>query len=226
MDQRLFFLINREWTHPTLDRLMAAVSSLDLWLPLLIVLVAVTAWRGGTRARGFLLCLGLTLAINDALIGDALKHLVHRPRPFQSTPGVRQVDLDHRAHPRFLSLFRPLDIKTSTGATVAVTPPGTGRSFPSNHTTNNFCAATLLTLFYRRRGAWSFLLAALVGYSRVYVGAHWPSDVLASTVLAVGWVLAAAAGGRWWWRRQEGTRFARLRAVFGSQSATATNHSP
>ena len=76
-----------------------------------IVLVACTVlWRGRSPGpRWFLLCLGLTLVVNDALIGDVLKHLIHRPRPFQAMPGVRQVDLDHRAHPRFFALLHPLD---------------------------------------------------------------------------------------------------------------------
>ena len=197
MDQRLLVLINQRWTNPALDRVMAAVSSFDLWLPLLIVLVAAPLWRGRTRARWFLLCLGLTLAVNDMLIGDLLKHAVHRLRPFQSEADVRQVDLNHRARPRALALVHPLAINLSTAGSVAAVPPGAGRSFPSNHTTNNFCAATVLTLFYRRRGALYFPVAALVGYSRVYVGAHWPSDVLISAFLAVGWVLAAAALVRW-----------------------------
>ena len=198
MDQRFLVLINQRWTNPALDRTMAAVSSFDLWLPLLIVLVAATLWRGKTRARWFLLCLGLTLAVNDMLIGDLFKHAVHRLRPFQAEADVRQVDLDHRARPRVLALVHPLDIKLSTAESVAAVAPGSGRSFPSNHTTNNFCAATLLTLFYRRRGALYFPVATLVGYSRVYVGAHWPSDVVASAFLAVGWVLAATALVRWW----------------------------
>ena len=201
MDQRLLVLINQQWTSPGLDRMMTAVSSLALWLPLLILVVTLTLWRGGSRARWFLLCLGLTLAVNDMLVGNGLKHLAHRLRPFQAEPGVRQVDFDHRVHPQVLAIVHPLDIKVSTADSVATVPPGAGRSFPSNHTTNNFCAATLLTLFYRRRGSLYFLPAALVGYSRIYVGAHWPSDVLASAVLAAGWVFAVATLWRWRQRR-------------------------
>ncbi len=226
MDPRIFFLINRTWSHPALDRIMAAASSLDLWLPLLLALVAAVAWRGRTRARWFLVCLAMVLVINDALIGNSLKHLTQRLRPFQSTPGVRQVDLDHRAHPRVLALSRPLDIKLSTDFSVAATLSTAGRSFPSNHTTNNFCAATLLTIFYRRRGALYFLPALLVGYSRVYVGAHWPSDVAASACLAVGWVSLAFFGLSRFLRRRDLPRLAGLRAALGGPPDAVGNHSP
>ncbi len=221
MDQRLFFLINRDWTHPALDRLMAAASSFDVWTPFLLVLVVWVAWKGRARARWFLLCLGLVLAINDALIGDALKHLVHRPRPFQTVAGVRQLDLDRRARPRLLALWHPLELRTSTDFSVVAAPPGAGRSFPSNHTTNNFCAAAVLTVFYRRRGWLWFGPAALVGYSRIYVGSHWPSDVLASAVLAAAWTLAAFALLRWALRNHAQYGLAALRTALG-----LPNHSP
>ena len=226
MDQRLLFLINRAWTHPALDRIMAAASSFDLWLPWLLLLAAAVAWKGRTRARWFLVCLAAVLLVNDALIGDALKHLTLRLRPFQAVPGVRQIDLEHRARPRLLGLFLPLDIKVSTGPSVAATLPGSGRSFPSNHTTNNFCAATLLTLFYRWRGALAFLPAAVVGYSRVYVGAHWPSDVFASACLASGWVLTATGLLRLWLLNHPEGPLARWRPAVGLPPDAGDNHSP
>jgi undecaprenyl-diphosphatase len=201
MDQTLFFLINRTWTHPALDRLMAAVSSLDLWMPFIIALILLTAWRGGARARWFLVCLGLTLAVSDGVVGQSLKRIVHRPRPFQTTADVRQIDLQRRAKPRLLALFRPLDVKVSPAPAAGGPDPGTGRSFPSSHTMNNFCAAVVLTWFYRRRGWWYFFAAGLVGYSRVYVGSHWPSDVFFSALLAVGLAFGMMAllrlGARW-----------------------------
>src|SRR5438552_3789523 len=106
MDQRLFFLINQQWTSPALDRIMAAASSFDLWLPVIVLLVLLTAWRGGARARWFLVSLGLSLALGDGLISGPIKHAIHRLRPYQAMADVRQVDLARRARPRLLAVFQ------------------------------------------------------------------------------------------------------------------------
>ncbi|WP_067682504.1 phosphatase PAP2 family protein [Nocardia miyunensis] len=58
-------------------------------------------------------------------------------------------------------------------------------SFPSNHTVVVFAMAVALLAVSRRLGIWAFVAAAVMGVSRVYVGAHYPHDVLAGAVVGV-----------------------------------------
>ena len=174
---------------------MALASNIDFWAPFLIILIVLVAWLGGTRGRLALVCVGLTLAATEVTVGP-LKRVFQRPRPDQVLAGVRKVDLDRHARPRLLALGKPLEVRFSP----APSPPGAemadaraNRSFPSGHVVDNFAAASVLALLFRRRGWWYFLVATLVGYSRIYTGAHWPSDVLLSALLGSGWALCVAA---------------------------------
>jgi undecaprenyl-diphosphatase len=76
-----------------------------------------------------------------------------------------------------------------------------GHSFPSSHTINTISLALLVACFYRRAGWLAFLPALGVGYSRVYTGAHWPSDVFASIFLGLGSTLLLLCLLEWLWRR-------------------------
>lgn len=58
-------------------------------------------------------------------------------------------------------------------------------SFPSNHASNMFALATFLSYNYSRAGLLCFPAAALVGYSRIYVGSHYPFDVLGGALWGV-----------------------------------------
>jgi membrane-associated phospholipid phosphatase len=66
---------------------------------------------------------------------------------------------------------------------------------------NNFCAAVVFIAFYPRWGCLYLIPASTVAYSRIYVGSHWPSDIIASILLAAGLALLILALLELFWRR-------------------------
>ena len=196
MDQKLLFLINRQWTGPVLDRFMALMSSFGAWTPPMIVLIAGVLWRGGFRARTFVLTAALIVGINDGVVARTLKKQIDRPRPHQTLQDVRIVELA-KATPKLLGIFKESKTKLSNPSGKDVE----GRSFPSSHTMNTITVALVCACFYRRWGWLAFIPALLVGYSRIYTGSHFPSDVLTSIFLGLGTTLFLLAGLEWLWRK-------------------------
>ncbi len=165
MDRWLLGLINQQWTNPLLDGMMVGVSTMGLVaLPLLGVGLQRWGEEPRTRQIGKTLLLALVASLAFTLL---FYYLALRPRP---------------------ALLWPTEIRL-------LLPTPRLPAFPSGHTAAAFATATVLLLGARR--GWITTVATvgalLMGYSRVYLGHHYPSDLLAGAVLGAG--VGAAAHG-------------------------------
>ena len=193
MDQTLFHLINQRWTNPVLDLFMAAVSDAAIWKPFFIAFLLIALLVGRFRARASILCLLLALLITQQFT-NVLKKAIGRQRPKQIQT-VRMVHLQS-VKPPFMTLLKNPLIRYSDQSD----RDRGDSSFPSGHMTNNTAIAVCLTLFYRRWGRLYWILTAAIGYSRVYLGEHWPSDVVGTLFLAAGETFLIIAGLELLWR--------------------------
>ncbi|HHM05195.1 MAG TPA: glycosyltransferase [Gammaproteobacteria bacterium] len=173
MNEALLLWINRDWAHPALDALSTWLSSRGGFaFPLLALLLIgfVSRW-GKAGARLWLMAL-LVIGSGD-LLGNVLKNAFQHPRPCFELAG--QVRLPGQP----------------PGA--ACGPNLTG--MPSNHALNFFAAAMFLSLVLGGRARSLFLVAALVALSRVYLGKHYPAQVLVGGGIGILWGLLWARFG-------------------------------
>jgi undecaprenyl-diphosphatase len=166
-DFALFHRINQVWTHPWLDAFFPWLTDLNqnrvaVWGALP---VALAWWVYVQRGRAVKVILAMVVAVgvSDAVAFRFLKPYVQRNRP------------------------------TSAGISVTLRTrrPGT-YGFPSSHASNTFTGATVLGMAEPPLLWPALAIAALVSYSRVYVGVHFPGDVAAGALL--GLLIGGALG--------------------------------
>jgi Membrane-associated phospholipid phosphatase len=92
-------------------------------------------------------------------------------------------------------------------------------SFPSGHTSNAFCTATALSIHFPKWYVIApvFVWAGAVGYSRIHLGVHYPSDVVGGAVVGVSSAIATYYANRWFKKRFYEKHLNRIQEKFGFQ---------
>lgn len=161
-DTQLFLKINTEWTNPLLDSVYPWYREANAWVPLYLFLIVFAIMNFKAKALPWILFAVLTATLTDQLSSSFIKNLVERPRPCREELLMGQVRLI---------------LNNCSG----------GYSFPSSHATNHFGFAMFLFLTLRPiMKKWSyvfFIWAATIAYGQVYVGVHYPLDIVAGTLL-------------------------------------------
>ncbi|RFM26605.1 phosphatase PAP2 family protein [Deminuibacter soli] len=167
-DKALFTTINHDWAITWLDPLMLLLREATTWIPLYLF-IAFYTWRKNPRLFWwFLLMSVVTFGITDFTTGTLLKPHIGRLRPC--------------ADPQMQGIIRSL------------IPCGGLYSMPSSHAANHFGLAmfwySVLRRAYGIRWRWLWFWAFAIVYAQVYVGKHFPLDILAGAVtgMLAGWL--------------------------------------
>jgi undecaprenyl-diphosphatase len=158
-DITLFRLINGQGPNYFLDWFMPFMTDLKNFRYVLPVLVVWVLVREKKAGIVFLVFIGLTLAITDPFSSRLLKDWLGRVRPCHVLEEVR-----------------------------LLTDCNTSYSFPSSHAVNIFAAAFFLSQPLKKLSPLFFGIAGIVGYSRIYIGIHYPLDVIGGA--AIGLLIA------------------------------------
>ncbi len=168
-DSILFAVLNRDAANPVFDAVFPFLTSLhqQLWFMAGVGLAALLGLiRGDRRTRIWVITAIVAVGASDLLCSKVIKRTLTRERPCQSVAR---------------------GIAKPTGFAVRVVNPNRcpgSRSFPSNHAANMMAAGSVCWWFTRRRARWAWwLLPLVIGYTRVYLGYHYPTDVMA------GWIV-------------------------------------
>jgi len=175
LDLKLFLIINQHLRCWLFDVTMPVFSSTAALVALAAVLLVYAVYKGGKRQIIFFLILAAGMGLTD-FSTNLVKKQVQRVRPLNAIAETYLVENGEWQQ-------RPADFVQTKEA---------GTSYPSAHSANTMCMAVLAMLIWPALKKWPLLIPFLSGYSRIYLGKHYPTDVLA------GWVFGVVTGLAVW----------------------------
>jgi undecaprenyl-diphosphatase len=183
-DRGVFGMVNQMFTSSFFDAIMPMISDQRMWLIPLGLLWLVFFFRTSRRGRIVALCCFVVVAATDQLSSSVIKPMVQRVRPCNVIPQTHYYDQD-----------KELWIYTDK---FAMTTYKSSYSFPSSHAANMAGQAIYWSYFYPQISPVLIAGALAVGYSRVYLGYHYPSDVAAGYFIGILIALMVAWPLRVW----------------------------
>jgi membrane-associated phospholipid phosphatase len=176
-DVTWFKKINHDWTNPVFDAVLPLVRESVIWVPLYVFLIAF-AWQNFREQWYMWMLFAIATALlTNFISSDIIKELTNKPRPCR-TPGLEPAA-------RVLVNYCPIS-----------------SSFTSSHATNHFGLAMFLYMTLRPVVKWGwlfFLWAFMIIYAQVYVGVHYPGDVIFGALLGclIGYMTSALFHWQW-----------------------------
>lgn len=164
-DSWLFLKINTILTHPLLDKIFPLWRDSELWVPFYLFLIVLAIVNFGKKAGSWILFAIINVALTDQASSSLIKNWFARIRPCNEEllVGKMRLLLEHCSG---------------------------GFSFTSSHATNHFGFAMFVFLTTRhlfgKWGKWLFVWAATISYGQVYVGVHYPVDIVFGALLGSG----------------------------------------
>jgi len=154
LDAAVFLFINVTLANPVTDLIMPVVTSDNLLRVLYATALILILWKGSARLRWTALASIFVLAVTDQAVSHLLKPWIGRLRPCHVLDGINLL----------------------VGC-------GGGKSMPSSHAANAFGQALLFGWLYRPVRWWLLAVAAVIALSRVFVGVHYPGDILVGAII-------------------------------------------
>ena len=160
LDKALMIFLNKNISNSLFDVIMPIITSKDFLTVIGLILIFHLVLFCGKRGKIAILVLIFAAGASDAICAQIIKPWIGRLRPSHE----------------FIEFINLL------------VPKGGKWSFPSNHAANSFAFATVLSYFFDHKKSILFTTASIIAFSRVYVGVHYPLDIIFGAI--IGYILS------------------------------------
>ena len=163
IDKQMMVFLNKTISNPIFDFIMPIITNQNFLVFSGLILIGYLAYFGGKRGRITIVVLLIAASFSDAICFQIIKPWVGRIRPSHE-------------------FYEYINLLVSKGGKY---------SFPSNHAANSFVFATVLSYFYDRKKISLYILASTIAFSRVYVGVHYPLDIIFGSIIGyiISWII-------------------------------------